>query len=88
MARSATLGMTVCCRCRAVTRDFGGRQLRNLGLANVKVRKLAYTPQKDRKVINVERIDGPESLFVEGSFNGHGLKMLLKHPEQLCGLTW
>lgn len=41
----------------------------------MKVSRLACTPQQDREVIEVGRIDGPESLFVEDSIYGHRLKM-------------
>lgn len=35
------------------------------------------SPQLDREVISVRRIDGPESLLLEGSTFGHGLRMLV-----------
>lgn len=43
----------------------------------MKVRKLACTPQQDRKVINVGRIDSPDQFFLESSIYGCRLKTLV-----------
>lgn len=60
-----------------VTEDFSERQSSNLGAAYVKVYMLICTTQQNPDVITVGRIDGHESLFVDGSIYGQGTNMLV-----------